>query len=294
MNLPDKYRPSTWSEVAGQPRALETLDRLRQRGLAGRGYWINGKSGVGKTTIARLLAKEVAPVWATVELDAQALTPAALRRIEDESSGKPLGGSGWCYIVNEAHGVAADSVRKLLTMFDSLPAYVTWIFTTTTQGQARFDGMADGGALLSRLALIELRADPVALAARAQEIARLEGLDGQPPEAYQALVLRLKCNLRAVLQAVESGAMLTPDKPVVEKPAAPPADQSVGPPKQPDRTPAKPAEPVAGWREIVARLPGRCLACGEPIRVGNVIGYNQRLGVLCPACWKRKSGAGGG
>jgi len=161
MNLADRHRPNHWSEVVGQARALAVLDRLRERGgLAGRGYWVSGKSGTGKTTIARLLAREVAPPFATVELDAQALTPAALRRIEDECAGKPLGGRGWCYVVNEAHGLSCDSIRKLLTMFDELPAFVTWIFTTTTQGQARFDGMADGGPLLSRLTVLELQADP--------------------------------------------------------------------------------------------------------------------------------------
>ncbi len=38
-----------------------TLDALRNRGLSGRSYWITGPSGTGKTTIARLLAAEVAP-----------------------------------------------------------------------------------------------------------------------------------------------------------------------------------------------------------------------------------------
>jgi replication-associated recombination protein RarA len=295
MNLADRYRPNRWSEVIGQARAVAVLDRLRERGgLAGRGYWISGRSGTGKTTIARLLAREVAPPFATVELDAQALTPAALRRIEDECAGKPLGGRGWCYVVNEAHGLSCDSVRKLLTMFDELPAFVTWIFTTTTQGQARFDGMADDGPLLSRLTALELQADPIALAARAQELARLEGLDGQPPQAYQALLLRLKCNLRAALQAIESGAMLVADKPVEPEPPEPdePPDSPVGPskpnlPKAP--TCSAPADPVAGWRQITARLGGRCIRCGETVKPGETIGHNQQVGVLCPACWRRKT-----
>jgi replication-associated recombination protein RarA len=292
MNLPDKYRPNHWSEVVGQARALAVLDRLRERGgLAGRGYWVSGKSGTGKTTIARLLAREVAPPFATAELDAQALTPAALRRIEDECAGKPLGGRGWCYVVNEAHGLSCDSIRKFLTMFDELPAFVTWIFTTTTQGQARFDGMADGGPLLSRLTVLELQADLVALAARAQELARLEGLDGQPPQAYQALLLRLKCNLRAALQAIESGAMLAIDKPAEPEPPEPP-DSPVCPSKpQPPKAPrsSAPAEPIAGWRQITARLGGRCIRCGELVKPGETIGHNQQVGVLCPACWSRKN-----
>ena len=87
MNLPDRYRPAAWSDVAGHGAALKKLDRLRQHGgLAGRGYWIDGPSGTGKSTITRLLAQEVADDWATIELDALALTPARLRDIERDSA----------------------------------------------------------------------------------------------------------------------------------------------------------------------------------------------------------------
>jgi hypothetical protein len=152
--------------------------------------------------------------------------------------------------------------------------------------------MADGGPLLSRLTVLELQADLVALAARAQELARLEGLDGQPPQAYQALLLRLKCNLRAALQAIESGAMLAADKPEPPEPDKPP-DSLVCPSKpQPPKAPrsSAPAEPIAGWRQITARLGGRCIRCGELVKPGETIGYNQQVGVLCPACWRRKTG----
>ena len=68
MNLPEEYRPCDWSEVMGQDKVIAKIDRLRKRGLAGRGYWISGQSGTGKTTIARLIATEVASEWSTEEL----------------------------------------------------------------------------------------------------------------------------------------------------------------------------------------------------------------------------------
>jgi hypothetical protein len=46
------------------------------------------------------------------------------------------------------------------------------------------------------------------IARRAKKIAKAEGLDGKPIQEYVKLVEKHKCNLRAVLQEVESGAML--------------------------------------------------------------------------------------
>ena len=61
--LYEQYRPRTFDEVVGQDKAIGKVEALRKRGLAGRAYWISGQSGTGKTTIARLIAAEVASEW---------------------------------------------------------------------------------------------------------------------------------------------------------------------------------------------------------------------------------------
>ena len=60
--LYEAYRPKTWSEVIGQPKAIAKLDRFRKRRgtLAGDCYFLSGSSGTGKTSIALLIADEVA------------------------------------------------------------------------------------------------------------------------------------------------------------------------------------------------------------------------------------------
>src|SRR5262249_4680832 len=58
--LTEQYRPKTWQDVVGQDKVVNRLLALRRRGLAGRAYWLSGPSGTGKTTIARLIAAEVA------------------------------------------------------------------------------------------------------------------------------------------------------------------------------------------------------------------------------------------
>ena len=75
----ERYRPRSWSEVIGQDKAVRALLALRDKGqLSGRAYWLSGKSGTGKTTIARLLAADVADEFMTTEVDATGLTVAAL------------------------------------------------------------------------------------------------------------------------------------------------------------------------------------------------------------------------
>jgi DNA polymerase III gamma/tau subunit len=215
VNLADKYRPRDWPEVIGQPKAVAMLQRFEERGsLGGRAYFISGKSGTGKTTLARIIASKIADSWNVEEMDAADLNADTIRRIQAESALLGMGvKTGRAYIVNEAHGLNANQVRKLLTLLEpgEIPGHVVWIFTTTIQGQAKlFEGIDDSGPLLSRCTVIELAQRDLAarFAERAREIAQAEGMDGQPIERYARLVKDCNCNFRAVLQAIDAGEMI--------------------------------------------------------------------------------------
>ena len=114
MQLFEQHRPDRWSQVVGQEKALKRIDVLRRRGLAGRAFWISGQIGTGKTTIARLIAAEIADEWSTTEIDAHEATPAVIKTLETACRCRALGKGGRAIIVNEAHGLRKDSIRQLL------------------------------------------------------------------------------------------------------------------------------------------------------------------------------------
>jgi replication-associated recombination protein RarA len=213
MNLADKHRPRSLEEVAGQPAAVQVVRSVLARGWGGRAWWITGASGTGKSTLARIIAEHGADELGIEELDAQRLTPAKLRDVEADCRYRMLGEKpGKVYIVNEAHGLRKDTIRLLLVILERLPEHVVWVFTTTKAGEASLfedDSTGDASPLLSRCCEISLQNGPdtaKAFAARARHVAQAEGIDGLPLGVYERAVTASQCNMRRLLQRVESGA----------------------------------------------------------------------------------------
>lgn len=211
-SLFEKYRPQTWADVVGQEKLVGRLRQMAERtGLAGRAYWLSGPSGAGKTTIARLIAAEIADPFCMEEIDAADCTPARLKDIERTSQLRGLGTkTGRAYLVNESHGLSKASIRQLLVMLERIPPHCAWVFTTTSENEEQlFEDCLDASPLLSRCIRLTLARRDLAkpFAERARWIAEQEGLNGKSLDQYVRLIQKHRQNLRAALQEIESGAM---------------------------------------------------------------------------------------
>ncbi len=211
--LTEKYRPRCWDEIVAQDKIVGQIRSLIGRGaLSGRAYWLSGPSSCGKSTVARLLAKEIADDFCTIEVDATGLTVAELADLEKQSRLMGFGEkTGRAFIVNEAHGLRKDVIRQLLVVLERIPRHCVWVFTTTNdQEEALFEDLLDASPLLSRCVRLQFSRRNVAraFAERAKWIAEQEGLDGREIGAYLELVNQHRSNLRAVLNEIEAGRMM--------------------------------------------------------------------------------------
>ncbi len=128
-----KYRPESWGEVIGQDHIVKAIGGAIDAGKVSHAYLLCGPRGTGKTTIARIIARELgSSVNDIYELDA-----ASNRGIDDvrsirESVGTmPFDSKYKIYILDEVHMFTKDAWNALLKTIEEPPSHVIFILATT-------------------------------------------------------------------------------------------------------------------------------------------------------------------
>lgn len=152
--LARKYRPRNFNELVGQNHVSRALSSALERGRLHHAYLFTGTRGVGKTTIARILAKCLncetgvtatpCEVCATckavnegrfidlIEIDAASRTKVEdTRELLDNVPYAPTQGRYKVYLIDEVHMLSTHSFNALLKTLEEPPEHVKFLFATT-------------------------------------------------------------------------------------------------------------------------------------------------------------------
>lgn len=129
-----KYRPQKFSDMVGHPIISTVLEKMVEAKAIPNGLLFSGPSGVGKTTAARILAKELNPTASAesvIEIDAASHGGVAdVRELTD----RLLYSSGGDYrvvIIDECHSMTRDAFNALLITLEEPPEGTVFILVTT-------------------------------------------------------------------------------------------------------------------------------------------------------------------
>lgn len=197
LALARKWRPKKFADVAGQEHIVRALLNAFRDERVHHAYLFAGTRGVGKTTIARILAKALnceAGVHGEpccecsaclsidqgrfvdlIEVDAASRTGVdATRELLENVQYTPASGRYKVYLIDEVHMLSIQSFNALLKTLEEPPPHVKFLLATT-------DPQKLPVTVLSRCLQFNLKRLPVALIVeRIREICAAEGINADP------------------------------------------------------------------------------------------------------------------
>jgi DNA polymerase-3 subunit gamma/tau len=135
-----KYRSKSLDEVVGQKHVTDILSRALKQGRIAHAYLLTGPKGVGKTSIARILAHEINKLPYTddathldiIEIDAASNNGVEdIRDLRDKVQVAPVSAMKKVYIIDEVHMLSKAAFNALLKTLEEPPEHVVFILATT-------------------------------------------------------------------------------------------------------------------------------------------------------------------
>lgn len=135
-----KYRSKSLSEVVGQNHITDILSRALKADKVAHAYLFTGPRGVGKTSIARILAHEINKLpydeesthLDIIEIDAASNNGVEdIRDLREKVQIAPVHASKKVYIIDEVHMLSKPAFNALLKTLEEPPAHIVFILATT-------------------------------------------------------------------------------------------------------------------------------------------------------------------
>jgi DNA polymerase-3 subunit gamma/tau len=166
-----KYRPSNFGEVMGQDHIVSVIEKSIKNKKVAHAYLFSGSRGIGKTSIARILAKDLGTHSDDIyEIDAASNRGIDdIRAIRDAVNTLPFHSTYKVYIVDEVHMLTKEAFNALLKTLEEPPAYVIFMLATT-----ELEKIPE--TIISRCEVYRFKKPTVeVLSAQVQNVAKQEG-----------------------------------------------------------------------------------------------------------------------
>ena len=135
-----KYRSRSLDEVLGQDHVTSILRRALEQGKIAHAYLLTGPRGVGKTSVARILAHEINHLQYDddssnldiIEIDAASNNGVDdIRALREKAQVAPVSAPKKVYIIDEVHMLSKSAFNALLKTLEEPPEHVVFILATT-------------------------------------------------------------------------------------------------------------------------------------------------------------------